>query len=328
MYTLTKIPDILFSPENYMETEGLDIRLAILKMNDFLETLGDAYVGLTYANPAEHPNAKELELSVIRRIHLRHAVIDLNNCFDLLLQVPWFFYRIWENYNPGENLYQHNRLNNGVDRSKNPLTIVRNNDGWVELAEESCSLSKILNYFSSQNIQDLSNLKNLFQDFKNTSIFSTSKPFTVRTIANQIKHKHSLKVKEINKPYEFNVDTPQGKINLKDNELGLSCTIPFYEVTSPSTVLGNISMEYKDDLYIDIEYQPGEKFRAKDYIKKESLYSLDEIHRELISYTNGIIDLYDKISDLIDSHLEFNPLLESTKFRSSSLDLDKFFKRA
>lgn len=117
-----------------METEGLDIRLAVLKMNDFLETLGDAYVGLTYANPAEHPNAKELELSVIRRIHLRHAVIDLNNCFDLLLQVPWFFYRIWENYNPGENLYQHNRLNNGVDRSKNPLTIVRNNDGWVGLS--------------------------------------------------------------------------------------------------------------------------------------------------------------------------------------------------
>jgi hypothetical protein len=32
-------------------------------------------------------------------------------------------------------------------------------------------------------------------------------------------------------------------------------------------VLGNINMEYKDDLFVDIEYNSGEKFRAKDYIK-------------------------------------------------------------
>lgn len=326
MYTLKKVPDKFFSPEYYMETEGLDIRLAILKMNDFLETLGDAYIGLTYANPEEHQDIDDFELSVIRRIHLRHAVIDLNNCFDLVLQVPWFFYRIWEKFNPGGSLYQQNGLNNGKDRNRNPLTIIRNNDGWVELVEESCSLNKVLHYFSSQNNQALINLKQTFETFKNTNIFNSAKSFTVRIIANQIKHKHSLKVKEINKPFEFNVDTPQGKINLRDNQLGLLCTIPFFDEADPSSVLGNINMEYKDDLYIDIEYNSGEKFRAKDYIKNESLYSLDEIHNELISYTNDIIDLFDEVSKLIDPHLEFNPLLESAKFKSSSLNLDKFFK--
>ena len=85
-------------------------------------------------------------------------------------------------------------------------------------------------------------------------------------------------------------------------------------------------MKYKDDLYIDIEYNSGEKFRAKDYIKNGSLYSLDEIHIELISYANAIINLYNEVSKLIALHLEFNPLLESTKFKSSSINLDKFFK--
>lgn len=91
-------------------------------------------------------------------------------------------------------------------------------------------------------------------------------------------------------------------------------------------MLGNINMEYKDDLFVDIEYNSGEKFRAKDYIKNESLYSLDEIHKELISYTNDIIHLFDEPGNLIDPHLEFNPLLESVKFKTSSLNLDKHFK--
>ncbi|SMQ77480.1 hypothetical protein SAMN05444673_2808 [Bacillus sp. OV166] len=326
MYILKNVPDKLFSPEYYMETEGYDIRLAVLKMNDFLETLGDAYIGLTYANPEEHPNINELELAFIRRIHLRHAVIDLNNCFDLLLQISWFFYRIWNEFNPGGSLYQPNRLNNGKDWSGNPITIIRNNDGWVETAEESCSLKKVLNYFSAQNDPALLNLIQTFESFKNTNIFNSSKSFTVRTIANQIKHKHSLKVKEINKPFDFNVDTPQGKTNLRDNKMGLACTIPFFDEAAPNTVVGNLKMEFKDDLYIDIEYNSGEKFRAKDYIKNESLYSLDEIHKELINYANDIIDLFEDVSKLIDAHLEFNPLLESAKFKSTSLNLDKFFK--
>lgn len=57
-----------------------------------------------------------------------------------------------------------------------PLTIIRNNDGWVELVEESCSLNKVLLYFSSQNNQALLNLKQTFETFKNTNIFNSENP--------------------------------------------------------------------------------------------------------------------------------------------------------
>lgn len=92
---LKDIPKKLLGPEYYMEYENKDVRLSVSKINDFIETLGDSAVSLIYSNKEEYHNVDNRLLNIIRRIHIRHAIIDLNNCFDILLQVPWFHYRIW-----------------------------------------------------------------------------------------------------------------------------------------------------------------------------------------------------------------------------------------
>lgn len=221
-------PENLHPPEYYMEVEGFDIRLAILKINDFLETLGDAYISLIYANPLEHQGASEKEL-IIRRIHLRHAVIDLNNSFDLLLQVIWFYSRVWESFNPKGIL--HNTIyNHGFDYSKKPpqlREIIRNTNNWVEQVEESCSLKKVLLYLKKEKESAISKLNSKFLGFKDSYIYNKEKKFTVKIIANQIKHKNSLKVKELNKPYDFNVSINSKEINIRKEGILINHEIGF-----------------------------------------------------------------------------------------------------
>ena len=88
---LKEIPEKLYGPEFYMEIELKDVRLAVSKINDFIETLRDASLSLIYCDKDEHPGVEERLLNIVRRNHIRHAIVDLNNAFDILLQVPWCF---------------------------------------------------------------------------------------------------------------------------------------------------------------------------------------------------------------------------------------------
>ncbi|SCW87456.1 hypothetical protein SAMN04487970_10931 [Paenibacillus tianmuensis] len=51
--------------ELYMELEGMDIRIAIMKVTDFLQTLGDASLSLTYSDKTEHVIDDERLLNII-----------------------------------------------------------------------------------------------------------------------------------------------------------------------------------------------------------------------------------------------------------------------
>lgn len=75
----------LRDPEFYYEQKGYDVRLAIMKVKDFKETFGDATLSLIYANPNKYIEKTKIERDFICRHHLRHAIMDLNNSFDLLL---------------------------------------------------------------------------------------------------------------------------------------------------------------------------------------------------------------------------------------------------
>lgn len=325
----------LYSPEYYMEVEAYDIRLAILKINDFLETLGDATASLIYANTNEHEDTEnKIELDVIRRIHTRHAIIDLNNSYDLLLQIPWFYFRIWNEYNQNGKLYKAKYNYTKTDGTvgtwvlKNKPDIIRNVDGWVEKAEEICNYTKVVHYFNMSQVQYLVDFVLKLDNFTNTFIYN-SKQLSVRKLANQIKHKGSLKVKDLYSPYDFNIKDSNGVvINLRDNNLGVIVNKDFYNLDSPLNTLGTMSLEYTDDMYVNIKYKSGEEFRAKDYIKSDSLHSLDDIYTELIDYKDNITQLFENLFNLIKANLSFNPLLESPRFKDApSINLDKYFKK-
>lgn len=309
----------LQEPEYYMEIQDHDVRLSVLKANDMLETLYDASISVTYADEAEYPDAEEMEKKLVRRIHTRHALLDLNNCFDLLLQVPWFHFRIWEQYNPGGPLRTNDR------RTHNNIT--RNATNWVKEAEENCSYLKMVTYLKQRTDPDTVAFVAELKQFRADYIFNQVKPFTVRTIANQMKHNHSLKLEEFHAPYDFNVEINGVKSNLKDNQLYLKMDLPFYTESNPSVTLGTVKVEMKDDLYVDVLYTNGDKFYAKDYLKENSRYRLNDIHQELIDYGNALIDLYEKLLLVIEPNLAQNPsLIPMIMKESKTINLDKYFK--
>ena len=94
---------------------------------------------------------------------------------------------------------------------------------------------------------DLDNLKikEEIEIFRDEYIFNENKKFTVRTIVNQVKHKHSLKVKELYEPYDFNVNINSTRINLREANLGANYTFKFFELTKPNKVIGNIDIFWR-----------------------------------------------------------------------------------
>lgn len=302
-----------------MEIQDHDVRLSVVKANDMLETLYDASISVTYADEMEYPDAEEIEKKLVRRIHTRHALLDLNNCFDLLLQVPWFHFRIWEQYNLGGSLRTNDR--------KKQNNITRNATDWVKKAEKDCSYVKVATYLDQlidpNAVAFVAELKQFHSDY----IFNQAKPFTVRTIANQMKHNHSLKLEEFHVPYDFNVETNGVKGNLKDNQWYMQMDVPFYEESNPSVTLGTMKVEMKDDLYVDVFYANGDEFYAKDYLKESSRYKLNDIHQELIDYGNALIDLYEKLLLVIEPNLAQSPFLPpAVKRIGKPINLDKYFK--
>lgn len=310
----------LKDPEYYMEFEGHEVRLAISKMKAFMETLGDAYLSITYSNKSEYNNTNSTETNMIRRIHTRHAIIDLNNSFDLLLQIPWFYYRIWTYFNKSGSLYSSNKYKNSPD-------IIRNSKNWVEKSEKNCTYPKLIRFLTSQNDKELLTIKTKLDSFNCNYILNRNKDFTIRTLANQMKHNHSLKLKEFYNPYDYNVNINNKKINLRKQQLGINLNADFYDIENYNHTLGTIKMNYFDDLYIDIEYKNGESFLAKDYMEENKRFNLDDIYKEMIKYRDELLELYEIILNIIEQNLVLNPLLSNNPSKKiKTVNLDKYFK--
>lgn len=321
---LRAIPEKLQDPEYYMEYELKDVRLAVSKINDFIETLGDASLSLIYSNKEEHPNVEERALNIVRRIHIRHAIIDLNNSFDILLQVPWFLYRGWKEFNKGGK-YAHPKR-----KAKND--IVRNNGEWVEKVEDSCSYSDLVMKFLKRSTDpNLNTIAHYYEDFNAKFRFNTKKRFTVRSIANQLKHKNNIKLKEFYDPYDFNMIVNEKELKLKElklseKDLCVEIKQEFYDMET-NIKHGQIIARYIDDLEIDIEYNSGEKFFGKDLVNQRKLYSIDELLSEMENYFNSTIELYNNIYNVITNEIQRNPFMKEPHIRNTNeYNMDKFFK--
>ncbi len=312
--------DDLYLPDYYMEVKGLDVRLGMKKFDDLLKTVGEANFSLLYSDENEYDkdNENDFELSIVRRMHIRHAILDFNNSFDILLQVPWLFYRAWEEYNIGKPLHKS---------SKNHKDIIRNSDKWVIKAGKACSFQKVYKYLDNSANMKLKKFGDLLNDFYKTYINNQSKKFTIRSLANMIKHNSALQLRELNEPWEFNLKLKEfDVISLKEKGLEAEIKGSFYDMKSGKTE-GEFLFSYSDDIYLDIKYKNGEVFKAKDYMFSENNYSIIEIRDECINFNKEIIALYNQLFNILGDDLSINIVFKPNKITKSSIvNLDKYFK--
>ncbi len=291
-----------------MELQGLDVRLAIMKTRDFLQTLGDAQLSLTYADKKEHEIDDERILNIISRTHSRHALIDYNGCFDLLLQIPWFLFRLWKG--------------TGVRRNK---------DNWVIKAEKKCNYDDVKNKLAV--LQD-ANIKQFLEKlifFNDTYRFNNSRNVTIRDIANDLKHKRNIRLREFRVPSNLNLNINGIELNskklLEERGIAFSFEQEIFESSNPDKVIAKaISTHFGDEQTIDIKYINGELFRGEDLVRSGKNYSLEEIYMGLLDYHNNIVEIFNSLQIVLNEYVELNPQYKNIKHTTTSYNVDNYFK--
>ncbi|MDN5290499.1 MAG: hypothetical protein PWQ06_738 [Anaerophaga sp.] len=264
----------LYSPEYYHEVPNLDSRIAIRKFLDARETMGLAGISLSYIDTTP---TDDFEKNFIRTIYLRHALIDLNNSFDLLLQIPWLYFRAWNEFNRAGSLRTR--------ELKNRNEIIRNTDDWVYQAERECSIAKLLSYLNK-----LGNpIKSKVEDFIDSYVQNAQKLFTVRSLCNTLKHNHVLSFKELYSTYNFTVNINGVPVNLRENNLGIEYKQEFYDQEKSEQSLGEIRTVYSSDLAIDIEYYGGDLFRFSDCTHESDMLNISDVVSECVSYYDALV---------------------------------------
>lgn len=308
--------DDLYSSEYYMDVPGNDCRIAIKKFNDVRDTMAMAHFSLSYIENS--PN-DELGKNFARVIHLRHAIEDLNNSFDLLLQIPWFYYRIWAEFNRGSTLR--------TPQLKNRNEIIRNNQDWVLLAERECKTEKVILY-----LQSVSNpLEQKIADFSTNYIKGDNKPFTVRSLCNTLKHNHALSFEELYEPYEFNLNINGQTTNLRQAGVGVRFEQRIMEKENPTVEVGKIKYNYVDDLSIDFEYSQVENFRYEDCTDAGQRLKIQDVYNECCTYFDALVDLFEEVYGQIYPQIGLLPSLvagngkPNIKPSSSTISMNNYF---
>lgn len=308
--------DDLYSPEYYMDVPGKDGRIAIKKFNDTRDTMGMAHFSLSYIEDAI---SNDMGKNFAKTIHLRHAIEDLNNSFDLLLQIPWFYYRIWSEFNRGGSLLS------GKLKNKNEIT--RNTQDWVLLAERDCSMDKVLKYLKATS----NPLEKKIKDFHDEYIKCDEKKFTIRSLCNTLKHNHALSFVELYEPYEFNLDINGKGTNLRKAGIGIRFEQRILEKENPDKEIGKIKYYYTDDLFIDYEYNQGEIFRYKDCIDENQRLKIQDVYKECCNYSDALVDLFEDVFNEIHSQIGLLPNLmgkngkPNIKNSSNKISMDDYF---
>ncbi len=308
--------DDLYPPEYYMDVPGNDGRIAIKKFNDARDTMGFAQFSLSYISDDLSDEAGK---NFAKIIHLRHAIEDLNNSFDLLLQIPWFYYRIWAEFNRGALLRTR--------KLKNKYEINRNTQNWVFLAERDCSIEKVMTYLKS-----VSNpLEKKINDFSDEYIKRNGKRFTVRSLCNTLKHNHALSFVELYEPYDFNLNINGQNIDLKQSGFSVQFEQRIFKKDNPGVEVGKIKISYNKDLSVDYEYNQGEYFHHEDSMNANQQLKIQEVYRECCDYFDALVELFEEVYNQIYPQIELLPSLMSgngkpnIKPSPKSVSMDTYF---
>lgn len=287
--------DDLYSPEYYLEVPGKDGRIAIKKFNDAKDTMGMARFSLSYIKDIPSENLGE---NFAKTIHLRHAIEDLNNSFDLLLQIPWFYFRIWAEFNPGASLQTTNKL-------KNKKKIIRNTQDWVLFAERDCDYKKVMMYLQAKS----NPLETKINKFSSDYIKGAGKPFTVRSLCNTLKHNHALSFEELYNPYDFYLNVNGQKTNLRDEHKGIRFEQRIFQINNPEIPIGKIKYNYSNDLSIDYEYAQGEIFRYDDCGGSKYRLKIHDVYKECCEYYDALVELFEEVYNQIHPQIGLLPML-------------------
>ncbi len=308
--------EFLYSPEYYMDVPEYDGRIAIKKFNDARNTMAMARFLLSYI---EDFSSDELGKNFARVIHLRHAIEDLNNSFDLLLQIPWFYYRIWTGFNRGSSLR--------TSQLKNRKEIIINTQDWVLLAERDCKMEKVISY-----LQSVSNpLEQKIRDFSNDYIEGAGKTFTIRSLCNTLKQNHALSFEELYEPYDFNLNINGEVTNLRQAGIGIRFEQRIVEKDNPSVEVGKIKYDYTDDLSIDFEYCQGDNFRYEDCTDAGQRLKIRDVYNECCTYFDALVELFEEVYSQIYPRIGLLPSLvdengkPNIKPSSSKISMNDYF---
>lgn len=306
----------LYSPEYYFEIPGYDCRIAILKFIEARDTMGMAAFSLSYIDDS---TTDDLEKNFAKIIHLRHAIEDLNNSFDLLMQIPWFFYRIWNEYNSTGSL-KDNKLNNYNE-------IIRNSPNWVNKAENECNKEKVIKYLISNSNPLKQKIETFFNKFIDKK--KSRKPFTVRSLCNDMKHKHALSFEELYIPYDFFLNINGEKTNLTESNIEAEYNYEIVDETQQQ--VGYIKCNYVNDLSVDFEYTNGDFFCHEDCAQIKRLLKISNVYKECCDYYDALVDLFEDIYNEIYPQITFmefflgkdkKPIVNVSK---GKIDLNKYF---
>lgn len=307
--------DDLYSPEYYMDVPGNDGRIAIKKFNDTRDTMAMARFSLSYieATPSD-----DLGKNFAKTIHLRHAIEDLNSSFDLLLQIPWFYFRIWAEFNRGASLR--------IGKLKNRNEIIRNTKDWVFLAERDCEYRKVIAY-----LQATSNpLETKIRSFSSDYIEESGKLFTVRSLCNALKHNHALSFEELYEPYDFWMNINGQKINLRE-ERGIRFKQKILENDNPDIKVGEIKYYYADDFSIDYEYVQGEFFRYEDCVDTKYRLKIQDVYKGCCEYFDALVELFEEVYKQIYPQIDLLPTIVREKGKpnikpsANSISMNDYF---
>ena len=313
--------DDLYPQEYYFEQTGKDSRIAIKKFIDARDTMGMAKMSLSYISGED---SDEWDKNFVKTIHLRHGIEDLNNSFDLLIQIPWMYYRIWECFNSGGSLRSGN--------FRNRIEVVRNTDDWVYIAEQVCDIKKVQAYLDSTGNSLFGKIEAFVNQFVDEK--SSSKPYTVRSLCNTLKHRHALQFAELYEPYEFNVNIDNQKVNLRDKGLGVEFHQEFFDNSDPSKALGRINYKYDTDLSLNIEFYGGDVFRFEDVADSNQLLKISEVYNECCLYYDAIVDLFEEVYSEIYPEMQLLPMFlgsdgkPNIKHNPTSISMNEYFKDA
>lgn len=288
---------IFGNAEDYLEIEGKEIRLAIVKANDLYYTIGEARTELEYVKD-EYYKDRNNGIDLVRYMHLKNAIQDLNRIYDIALQIPWFLYRIWTDY----KVFRYKIENKDKNKAVN---IIKNRDNWIAEVEDLCKGKYVKRYLNSTQSSKHKKLHKLLTEFEKEYITNENKE-TIRKLCNYIKHKGNIRPSELSKRTKLNIKfNGEKKENFKVKIIPridkMSDELKQIIITQPKIDL----YEMDGGLVVDVIYDENDtkssnNFYGKDIIKTN--LSFDYMYNECINYLKAFKPIYDLYMEIIDEY--------------------------
>ena len=292
--------NIFGSAEDYLEIEGKEVRLAIVKANDLYYTIAEAQMEINYV-VREYYESDGKGADLARYMHLKNAIQDLNRIYDIALQIPWFLYRIWTD----DKIFVHKQGKKNNNNNNKAINIIKNKGNWIAEVEKLCKGKYVKRYLNSTNLDKHKKLHELLTEFENEYI-NNEKKVTIRDLCNYIKHKGNIRPSELIEKTKLNIIVNGEKkehyelvfIPRRDemcDELKQIITtepkIKLYEVDGGLVV---------DVIYDENDTKSPNNFYGKDIMKTN--LSFNDMYKECVNYLKAFKPIYDLYMELLSEY--------------------------